>query len=285
LSGNFKGGAYLLLRLGEKIVFTGACLTLGEQDIHLRPHDLKALAKRFQITDSKFYSYPNTCEQFFEKLGFTKTQSLDHSGYEGSSILWDLNEEVPVNLREEFDVIYDGGTLEHVFNFPISLANISRMLKTGGYAIHSSPSSNHVDHGFYMFSPRALYEYYVANSWEIVESVIFEYSEDHAYRRWKFYDYQPGLIEEFSFGGWGNKMLGIFLVARKMDHSTHGIMPQQGTYLKMWDKGPQESLKIQLGSRLNHVLKTLPSIQRMLRYVYFIYVKLRRKPLEHFERF
>ena len=119
-----------------------------------------------------FLSYPNTCEQFFEKLRFTKTQSLDHSDYEGSLILRDLNEEVLENLQEQFDVIYDGGTLEHVFNFPISLANISRMLKTGGYAIHASPSSNHVDHGFYMFSPRALYEYYVANSWEIVESVI-----------------------------------------------------------------------------------------------------------------
>lgn len=280
-----RGGAYLLLRLGVKIDFTGACLTLGEQDIHLRPHDLKALAKRFQITDSKFFSYPNTCEQFFEKLGFTKTQSLDHSDYEGSSILWDLNEEVPVNLQEQFDVIYDGGTLEHVFNFPISLANISRMLKTGGYAIHASPSSNHVDHGFYMFSPRALYEYYVANSWEIVESVIFEYSEDHAYRRWKFYNYQPGIIDQFSFGGWGKNMLGIFLVVRKMDNSTHGVMPQQGTYLKMWDDVPQETLKNQFGSRLNNIFNTLPPIQRMLRYVYFKYVTVRRKSLKSFEHF
>lgn len=159
------------------------------------------------------------------------------------------------------------------------------MLETGGYAIHASPSSNHVDHGFYMFSPRALYEYYVANSWEIVESVIFEYSEDHAYRRWKFYNYQPGIIDQFSFGGWGKNMLGIFLVVRKMDNSTHGVMPQQGTYLKMWDDVPQETLKNQFGSRLNNIFNTLPPVQRMLRYVYFKYVTFRRKSLKSFEHF
>jgi SAM-dependent methyltransferase len=169
----------------------------------------------------------------FSLLGFDEVHSLDASSFEGATLIYDLNVPIPKELHNQYDVIYDGGTMEHIFSVPNVLQNIHDLLKEGGIVIHASPSHNHVDHGFYMFSPTLFTDYYMANAYQILSSYIFQYSDDHN-RSWNIYQYEPGSLDGFSFGGFGKEMLGIWFIAQKTSRSTSSVIPQQGAYVKQW---------------------------------------------------
>ncbi len=111
-------------------------------------------------------------ETFFRKLGFSEVDSLDFSGFEGASIVQDLAGDLPENLAGRFDVIYDGGTCEHVFDLPTAYRNIDKMLKPGGVFIAHSPSNNWINHGFYQICPEIVYGFWVnAMNYEALKCV------------------------------------------------------------------------------------------------------------------
>src|SRR4051812_12920511 len=55
-------------------------------------------------------------DEFFRLLGAQETTSVDRSDFEGATLLHDLNDPFPERLRNHFDLVVDGGTLEHIFN-------------------------------------------------------------------------------------------------------------------------------------------------------------------------
>lgn len=60
-------------------------------------------------------------EPFLKELGADVTDSVDATDYEGPTHTADLNEGVPQSLYGQYEAVIDGGTLEHVFNFPLAL--------------------------------------------------------------------------------------------------------------------------------------------------------------------
>ena len=101
--------------------------------------------------------FPWASNSFLRALGAKKIVSCDASAYEGADLTHDLNLPVPTDFEESYDVVIDGGTLEHVFNFPTAIANCMKMLKTGGYLISFTTINNYCGHGFYQFSPELFY--------------------------------------------------------------------------------------------------------------------------------
>jgi SAM-dependent methyltransferase len=67
---------------------------------------------------------------------------------------------LPDTLVEKFDVIYDGGTCEHIFDLPTAYRNLNKMLKPGGVLIGHSPCNNWVNHAFYQISPEMVYGFW-----------------------------------------------------------------------------------------------------------------------------
>ena len=240
-----KGCLKAFLELKKTEEFAGKkILQLGRQHTFLSYDEIREIAKSFPVSINEAVPPSLSFNQdlkkqgfvddvtVFKMLGFETVHSLDSSDYEKATYIHDLNVPVPEHLHEKYDVILDGGTLEHVFHLPNCLANIHKMLKTSGLVIHSSVSHNHVDHGFYMFSPSLFYEYYKANKYEIVRSRFFEYSTNHVSKPWKIYEYTPGCLEELSFGGFGKEMLLIWLVAKKTSVSSYNMIPQQNFSLE-----------------------------------------------------
>ena len=240
-----KGALRLLLDEKKKGVLKGeSLLQLGRQCILFDYATLLKYAKKHGVTlapvtpQLSFDSYYKKLGYIdditlFKALGFKTVQSLDYSDFEGADITWDLNHPISEKHWSQFDVIYDGGTAEHVFNFPQVLANIHLLLKEGGKIIHVSPSNNHVDHGFYMFSPQVYSEYYLANRYAILTSHIFEYTPSHN-GPWTIYHYEPGVLDRLSYGGFGKKMLAIHIIAQKTPQATSNVIPQQGSYSRAW---------------------------------------------------
>ena len=108
-------------------------------------------------------------KEFFLILGIENVKVLDLDGYEGADYLFDLNEsECPSNLRSKFDLIVDGGSLEHCFNLPNALNSLNLMLRNDGIIFHSNPANKMLDHGFYQISPTLYSDYYQAAGFDLL---------------------------------------------------------------------------------------------------------------------
>jgi SAM-dependent methyltransferase len=166
----------------------------------------------------------------FRALGFEELHSLDYSDFEGATHVVDLNQlGLPDQLIGYFDVVLDSGTLEHVFHVPNALANVVSMVKVGGRVIFLAPSSNHLDHGFYMFSPTFFSDYFAANGFRIEKLYVVRYSGDMD-AMWEAYEYEPGRWRDLHIGGLDDAPYAIFVVATKTPQATSGVVPQQGYY-------------------------------------------------------
>lgn len=173
----------------------------------------------------------------FAALGFSPIHILDYSPYEGADIVFDLNS-VPSDAfwaENKFDLVYESGTLEHVFSLPNALGNLCRAVKTGGHIMLDCPSNNFVDHGFYQFSPMLFYDFFVANSFQIRDFKFYAFSKDFD-QPFEWLDYAPGALDRFSVGGLDARLYGLCLVARKTEHATVDAVPTQGYYSRTGGK-------------------------------------------------
>ena len=96
-------------------------------------------------------------DPFLRALGLTELTHLDVDGREGAQILHDLNNEIPREHWDKFDLVLDNGTLEHVYNLPMALKNCIRLVKPGGYVVVMVPANNQCGHGFVQLSPEMFY--------------------------------------------------------------------------------------------------------------------------------
>lgn len=250
--GFVRGNIIPILKEHKRAPFKGHCLCLGQADVYFTHSNLTNMAKLAKVNlidnvtvtlshrpDLAIKGYISR-ETLFESIGFNRVSALDYSEYESAEYIYDLNnEELPNSLLEQFDTVIDHGTMEHVFHVPNCLRNIHAMLKIGGRVIHSSPSSNFMDHGFYMFSPTFFNDYYNTNNWEIHSiQVATSIPERQEYESSFYTDYEPGLFDHLSYGGLDGRAYGTILIAEKLNKSTSNIVPQQGFYrnIEQWIK-------------------------------------------------
>jgi hypothetical protein len=92
-------------------------------------------------------------EGFLGFLGAKTVHSVDYSDFEGATFVHDMNRPIPDDLAERYSSVLDGGTLEHVFNFPVSIKNCMEMVRVGGHYLAITPANNFFGHGYYQFSP------------------------------------------------------------------------------------------------------------------------------------
>lgn len=109
-------------------------------------------------------------KHFFAMLGVEVT-FLDINQVRGDEIIQDLNEPLGPALRNCFDIVYDGGTMEHCFNVGQAVKNFLDTARVGGYIYHSNPM-NMLNHGFYNFSPTFYFDFYNDNGHALVAEIV-----------------------------------------------------------------------------------------------------------------
>jgi SAM-dependent methyltransferase len=147
-------------------------LSVGELRKNLTDFDfnlsLKEVYKLFQ--DQKGYAEP-----LLTLLGARELRSLDVSIYEQATDSVDLNVPIADGFKGRFTAVIDGGSLEHVFNFPEAIKSCMEMLAVGGHFICITPANNFLGHGFYQFSPELFFRIFSEkNGFRVVTLVIFE---------------------------------------------------------------------------------------------------------------
>ena len=196
---------------------------------------------------------------FARALGAKKMESCDVSAYEGATLIHDLNQVIPPEWEERFDVVIDGGALEHVFNFPVAIANCMKMVKTGGHLILFTPANNYFGHGFYQFSPELFYRVLSReNGFEVSCMVVLEndigtssifgvkYPFPISGHWYSVHD--PAEIQS-RVTLINHKPVILMALAKKISRETiFSKIPQQSDYLPKWEMSGGQTASIQAKS-------------------------------------
>lgn len=234
-----------LMNEGKRREFTGSVLTLGVQGVFMTEEQYETLARDIGFKLAPAPAKPGKAPLFegrissdyaLTRLGFQEVVATDVDGFEEADFLFDLNDDdIPDAHRAKYDLVIDSGTLEHVFNVPNALRNIVNFASDGGRILHLAPSSNHIDHGFYMFSPTLFWDFYSANEQEIISCELFRYPmPEHDTEPWIFGKYIPGSLGKFSMGGLGGGCFGVAALIERTRAIGKITVPQQGMYVSMW---------------------------------------------------
>ncbi len=169
-----------LARSKDLGISLGQVLTLGRQWMYVKPDEMRPLLARNGINLSgdqtaRLFADKGYCEPLLKLLGAGHIDSMDVSSYENATITHDLNQPWPDDLRDRFSLIIDGGTLEHVFNFPLAIKNCMQAVALGGHFLGVTPANNQMGHGFYQFSPELFFRVFTPeNGFEIQTVLLYE---------------------------------------------------------------------------------------------------------------
>jgi hypothetical protein len=199
-------------------------------DVPVRLSRIARLERTFQVEDTSV----------FELMGFAEVRNLDVSDYEGAEVIADLNRPLLDSLaahRGHYQLLVDAGNSEHIFDVPQVLRNYHALVAPGGVVIHVLPSTNSVDHGFYMFSPTLFHDYYTANRWALRAEYFVRHGSP--WTRSRAWVYQPGAFEKGGGPIFGEAaQFSVFVAAQKEAGSTCDADVQQSYYARLWRAGP-----------------------------------------------
>jgi hypothetical protein len=103
--------------------------------------------------------------------GFDVTvfDSIAHRGYEK---IVDLNEPLPEEYKQQFDLIIDTGTLEHCFNVGQAFKNVCQSVKIGGVFMTAAPMTK-LNHGYWNFGTIVHQDGFSQNGFEILDTTHY----------------------------------------------------------------------------------------------------------------
>jgi SAM-dependent methyltransferase len=201
------------------------------------------------------------CEEFFSLLGSKEIIAVDVSAFEGAQFIHDMNLPIPDALDSAFDVVLDGGTLEHIFDLPMALRNAARMVRPNGRFISVTEANNFCGHGFYQFSPELFYRFFCPDNGYVMDSCIlwedipgtdfYQVPDPDAVH------HRINLTSEF----------GTYMVvqAQRQGDLARDFVPQQSDYVRLWNShsgkpAPSNNSPDRLSS-IKSRLKQIPALR------------------------
>jgi hypothetical protein len=226
-------------------------VTLGVQDCYFTYPQIIAFFKRhhiphvplapdrIELTDG-FRGAPAAREKFkanihqrtlFQLLGFDRDKvfSLDASDYESPDFVHDLNVPIGSDLQARFDLIIDGGTLEHVVSPAVSFSNVIGMCQLGGMAVHCNPV-DWIPHGFFNFNATFYRDFYLTNGFQETRLNFMAEPTDLKHRDRYYRVFDP---DAFFFSLQPAYRTLSFAAYQKISAPAI-VLPTQGLYRRVW---------------------------------------------------
>jgi hypothetical protein len=172
--------ALVLAKVAATIGHRGSILTLGVPTLNFRSEDFVRQLVDYPELEKRAppsWKFDNQAG-FFAGLGFSEIDALDISNYEGANIIGDLNDpDLGGRIGKTYDLIYDSGTIEHIFDAPTALRTLSDLIKVGGAIVHATPANGFMDHGLWQVSPDLFRTFYRAAGFTVLTSAVFVFAE------------------------------------------------------------------------------------------------------------
>jgi len=223
-------------------------LTLGRTQLYLLPSEIRKvyrLAGR-DLSDSALQTKSGGYADAFLKslLNVEQLEVLDYSDYQGATVIHDMNRPIPPELEAKFDAVIDSGTIEHIFNFPVAIANCMKMVRPGGRLFIITVANNHCGHGFYQFSPELFFRLFKdCNGFHIERLLLLnhpfpglELSSTQRFYTVKDPDetrYRVGLVND-------SPVMLLLEAERRSLEEVLTTSPQQSDYATLWESKQAE---------------------------------------------
>jgi SAM-dependent methyltransferase len=215
--------------------------TIGRQGLGVFPRKVRTILEKNSLSAGAFAAAGPECvfaEPLFAALGARQVDAMDNSDFEGAKLLHDLNQPIPPEWKAQYDAVIDGGTLEHVFNFPVALRNVMEMVRPGGRLFIHNIANNFCGHGFYQFSPELFYRTLSPENGFCVERMILHRIGPYG-AWWEVAD--PNVIHQrtelFTF-----TPMNILVQARRTEvKEIFAVTPQQSDYSALWALGKRKT--------------------------------------------
>jgi hypothetical protein len=163
--------ALVLLEVAKRLPRKARVLTLGVPTLNFSPSQIAGELRKLD-TDAQGTDF-SSAAQFFRLLGFEEVDALDISDYEGANIVGDLNDpQLAERVGKRYDLVYDSGTIEHIFDVIGALRTIHSLVDVGGAVVHATPANGFVDHGFWQISPDLFRAFYAGAGYELLTSAF-----------------------------------------------------------------------------------------------------------------
>jgi hypothetical protein len=192
-------------------------------------HPISYKAAEQLLWEGQGYSEP-----VLRHLGARVLESVDASDYEGATIVHDLNQPLPDELRGRYSMVIDSGALEHVFDFPAAIKSCMEAVAVGGHLVLITVTNNFSGHGFYQFSPELLFRVLgERNGFEVRCMLVRAW---RPFARWyRVADpAQVGHRVEPSPRGRSEVLMYVF-ARRVEDREIFADIPQQSDYVPQWE--------------------------------------------------
>jgi hypothetical protein len=244
-------------------VSLGEMLTLGRQQLNVYPGKMAQVLRKHGLSSDDYLREAGNqfAEPGLKALGASRVYSLDASDFEGADFVHNLNDPPPVELTNRFDTLFDGGTLEHVFNFPAAIANCMSMVRVGGRFLMHTVANNACGHGFYQFSPELLYRIFSPdNGYEVERLVLHRLGP---YNQW--YEVpDPNVIQSrielITF-----TPIQMLVQARRTKLTElFAKAPQQSDYSQLWKDSAAQAAKDTAKVSESRLHKTFPGLARLI---------------------
>jgi SAM-dependent methyltransferase len=259
--GLFAGDLRFLVSAKKMGLKGGSACTLGRQVLFFSEGALEHTLREF---DQPIFGLPKGRSVFYaddmlKPLGFEDVDVMDVSDYEGANVIHDLNCLLPPHMHEKYDLVLDGGTLEHVFNFPVAIENAMRLVKVGGHVMISSPANNYCGHGFYQLSPELFFRTFTPeNGFEILR-IYMQCGENY------YHIYDPAAIRD-RVELVNSKPALIMFHARKIKSVPNKIQtPQQSDYVAIWNKATEEEQSAKQDSPFKSFIRRNISVESVMK--------------------
>ena len=180
-------------------------------------------------------------DQFLHILGAKEVVTVDRSDFEGATLLHDLNQPFPEHLKGTFDMVIDGGTLEHIFDYPKALANCMDLLRVGGHIVSITPASGLMGHGFYQFSPELFFRVFSKDRGFSLRKIIgFDVSKIDS----PFFEIIDPAVSNQRTASAGKMPLQLAILAQKIVQTSDFLAPpQQSDYVTIWGSHEKQANK------------------------------------------
>ncbi|MDR1334354.1 MAG: hypothetical protein LBJ71_03990 [Holosporaceae bacterium] len=205
-------------------------LMLRAYDPSYTLEEAQKIKEELDNTKLEWYSYS---EPLFHYLGAKAVDSVDYCDYERATIIHDMNVPIHQSLKDSFSLVYDGGTLEHVFNYPVAIKNCMDMVKINGHLMLMTPANNAFGHGFYQFSPELFYSLLTeVNGYS--DTVVF--IQDKKLKWYKVISPQKAKERvDICIDTKGSAMLTV--ISKKIGNVPERLTAMQSDYVDLWEKG------------------------------------------------
>lgn len=263
--------AFVMACVRNGVRFDRLC-TVGRQHLHTEARHLRRAALQSgdpdvvaavrAIPKSKLIRF-SAGDPFWRAAGAQTIDSLDHSAFEGATILADLNEPIPMSLHRRYSVVYDGGVTEHVLNAPQSIRNAAAMVEPGGHLLSLTPANDQCGHGLYQLS--AEFYYRLLGATGEFDRIAVLLCVRGVRTRWYALD-DPGVLgHRVSFASAGAADLCV--VARRAlnpvptgSEDRAGPPVQQSDYQAQWTAPAADAAPLRRGSRRRDVIRRVRNV-------------------------